>query len=264
MTVYLYSLVECRPGNRFFGQPFYVGIGGKHRPRAHISVARAKRHGNGSVQSVILRHLRDGIEPEVRLLAIAQDREYAAACEKRAIVAYGRRWKPGERGSLCNIASGGDGPDPALMNEPSIVAKLCAAGKRRYAVASARAIQSAAVSKAYQSSCTRDRVSAATKAALKRPEVRERHLAALDRINAARTMEERSVSARRSFDRPERRANALRALAEINARPEVKDAQCEATRKASLARWANPETRARMIAAMKGVKKRKRMINKEE
>ncbi|MFH1604768.1 MAG: hypothetical protein ABIH03_12765, partial [Pseudomonadota bacterium] len=132
MAVNLYSLVERRPGHPWLRMPFYVGMGTANRPKKHLDNARRKERMNNLLGIVVRSHRRMGVEPEIRILAVLPDKEWAAYYEKGLIKAYGRR-SIDKGGILCNLASGGQGPDSELMSLPYFRKKNSEAQKKSFA-----------------------------------------------------------------------------------------------------------------------------------
>jgi hypothetical protein len=253
----MYALVENRPGNRMFGEPFYIGIGNTARPRKHLTLAKYGAHYNADVQKVIERHLVAGVQPGVRTLVVGPP-VYIAELEQKAIALYGRHRVKQERGILCNISKGGDGADAELMSDPEILAKISAASKAMFDRPGYRAAHSARSKAAYASQELRDRVGAATKAALAKPENRARLLAALDRIHAQRTPEQYREYAKKARDNDPGRAEADRQRliarqAAITADPVLAAKRREIRSRDAKAQWA--ANRDKMITSLRGVKK---------
>ena len=258
MAQCLYSLVEARPENNFFGQPLYIGIGTPRRIGAHTQAARRGVHHNAGVQAVFDRHFRDGLVPTGRVLVIGK-RDYLSDLEKKAIKLYGRRGFADERGSLCNIAQGGEGPDPSLMQRPEIREKISRASKKHWSVQSNRAALSVSQTEMFKSEALRKRIGDATRTAFKDPDVRQRHLTALTKVNAALSSEKRSEIGKLSYAQDPARRERLKVTSkEVGSRPEVIEARRTATRALNFAAWADPIIRAKRIAGMKGSKARAR------
>jgi hypothetical protein len=255
----LYALVENRPGNEAFGQPFYIGVGQTKRPRHHLYNARAGKHYNEDMQKVISRHFSAGVRPIIRTLVIGEH-EYLYDLEKKAVALYGRRRRPDERGLLCNVSKGGAGPDTELMSDPKILAKVSAATKALFDRPGYREAHGARSKAAYASQELRDRVGAATKAALAKPENRAKLLAALDRVHAKRTPEQYRQYAQKARDNHPERAEADRQRmiarqAAISADPVRAAKRTADIKRAVKAIWADPEQRAARIKSLRGVKK---------
>ncbi len=253
MTTHLYALIEQRPGNPNFGRPLYIGIGTERRPFAHIR--RAKRgivSANVLLYAVLTDHFAEGVEPAVQFLGAYGARGDACAAEIAHIAKHGRIGRdPG--GILCNVALGGDGPDPSLMNDPEILARIGAASRARWDDPNFRAIRDVAIRKAYADPALRTRVSDATAKALAEPDTRAKHVAALERINAAMSSEQRrAAAAKRTSKAVKRATSALRASRHD---PEMQHRRAENSREPARTSWADPEIRARRVAAMKGKRK---------
>lgn len=125
MTLVMYALMDKRPGAEY--QPFYVGIGTKRRPAQHIRAAKsAKKHSNWRVQRMMDEHFEAGVLPEVKILVVCPDREYAWLIEKRYIAKLGRK-DIDEGGILCNLGIGGEDVGSDL---PHVKAAKSAAAKR--------------------------------------------------------------------------------------------------------------------------------------
>lgn len=218
-AIHLYLLIERRAGNPNVGRPFYVGIGNKKRPLRHLFDAKTVAgHYNHRMQEILLGHIALGIEPEVRLIAEYQDRESAFVAERREIASYGRVGIDRD-GTLANLAAGGQGADSAMMLLPEMRAK----------------------------------VSERTKRAIHDPTIRAAHVAALARINSAFSPEQRRAAAAKKT--PEATAASTAALAAARNDPEAEQRRRASERVAQKASWADPEIRARRIAAMTGKKK---------
>lgn len=218
-SVHLYALIERRPGSPHEGEPFYIGIGNAKRPTKHFVAARSKDgHYNTRLQAALDAHFALGVEPEIRILALCPDRATAFISERALIASYGR-FEMDEGGILLNIASGGQGADPDMMNLPGM----------------------------------REKISDTTKVAINEPATRARHLAALRRVNAALTTQQRREAAEKKS--PEGKARSLAALKAAHTDPEIQARRRENSREPQKNSWADPEIRARRIAAMKGKKK---------
>lgn len=253
MPISLYALIEGRPGHPNFGQPLYVGIGNRIRPRAHIRDAKKPAGCRNRLLNLAIReHLAQGIEPQVKIIAMLDTREKADAAERELIGRLGRLGRdPG--GILCNVAHGGDGPDSALMSDPETVEKLRIAGIARFADPAVRAAHGQTIAAFYNDPAVRQQHAAKVKRGLAIPEIRERHLAGLERVNANLSTEDRRAAAdRKSEDGKARSIGALRAA---NADPAIQARRRENSRQPQKDAWADPEIRARRVAAMKGKKK---------
>lgn len=270
MPTNLYGLIEQRPGHPNFGKPFYIGIGTAARPRQHISQARGAHGCRNRLLNLVLReHFAIGAEPVIMTTAVFETRAEADAAERAAILEWGRLGED-EGGILCNIARGGDGPDPLLMQRPDIKARVVAAVRKRYLDPTARRVtgdaslktwkdpafrvrRADALRAAFDDLAVRKRISVSTKEALNAPEIRARHLAALARINSALTPDDRAAAqAKRSQESIQRSIAGLEAARRD---PAIKAKRRANSREPQKNSWANPEIRARRVAAMKGKKK---------
>lgn len=253
MTVCLYVLRETRPNHPNLGLPIYVGIGSPARPAKHIAAARTEKGcPNRLLHSVITAHFALGVEPSIEILATFATRAEADAAEREAIKKYGRLGRdPG--GILCNVAHGGDGPDSELMSDPYVLAKIGAASTAYWKVPGNRQGQSRKMKEALNRPAMRSHLSEAIGKALRSPEIRERHLAALRRVNAERTPEDRVAAAKKRS--PEAKAKSMAALEAARTDPIAEAKRRESMRVAQNKAWADPEMSARRIASMKGNKK---------
>ena len=270
MTTILYGLIEGRPGNPNVGLPFYVGIGSLDRPKQHLRQARRPEGCRNRLLNLVIRdHLAIGIEPLIEMIATFETRAEADTAERAAIIQFGRLGRDAD-GILCNVARGGDGPDPSLMQDPTILAKISAASKRHFESPQARERVGDASRKRWSDAEFKEkriealrivyadpaviaRVSAATEKALNSPEIRERHLAALARVNGGLTSAQRSAAAAKKS--PEAVAASIAALRAAHADLEIESKRRANSREPQKNSWADPEIRARRIAAMKGKKK---------
>ncbi len=249
----LYALIEARPLHPNLGKPLYVGIGTAHRPRAHFRDARSPEGCRNRLLSLVLReHFALGIEPGIDVISTHATRAEADAAERAAIVAWGRAGRDPD-GVLCNVARGGDGPDSTLMQDPEIVAKIAAASARYWSDPLARERQAEAIRTHMADPAYRAASSAAVRNALHKPEIRERHLAGLARVNAAFTKEQRVAAAAKKSE--DGKARSIAALLAAHADPEIQAKRRENSREPQKNSWADPEIRARRVAAMKGKKK---------
>lgn len=282
MSTHLYALVEQRPAHPACGRPFYVGIGVKDRLARHLRLARGKRHFNAEVQSVFDGHFADGIAPEFRILAVCPDKAYAGLVEKRAIAAYGRRGiDPG--GILCNVASGGQGPDPSIMQ--LVKGRIAESMKEHWA--DPKKAEACARSRAALMATQGDPRMTAIRAESTRQKSKERWAdpEQAAQMKAAlkgnkKTMTEAAVSSRRAnlakAKTPEAKAAHAAAMAEVWQRPEhkakrstnqaaawqdeEKRARMLAGRSDGIANsWNDPEVRARRVAGIKAAAARKRL-----
>lgn len=254
MPISLYALIESRPSHPNMGQPFYVGIGNKVRPRAHIRDARKPAGCRNRLLNLAIRgHFDLGLEPEIRIIFLFETRAQADAAEREMIARLGRLGRD-NGGILCNVARGGDGPDSTLMSDPEIVAKIGAASRAMWAEPGARTAHGERIKALYEGNPeARARHGSRMKAALATPEVRQKHLAELQRINTAFTTDDRrAAEAKRT---PDSRARSLAALTASRTDPEIQARRRENSREPQKNSWADPEIRARRIAAMKGKKK---------
>lgn len=256
LTLCLYGLYERRPTSPWVGQPFYVGIGSLKRPAAHLSKCRRGQHRNSGVQSIFDEHIKDQMEPEARILAILPNREYACETERKAIAVFGKR---ADGGCLVNVAAGGDGPDPALMQNPEIIAKISAAAKAQRLDPEHVRLHLDRVNAAIARPGWRAKVSQGTKAALHKPDVRAKHLEGLKRANAAQSAEERSRIQREHYaQHPARRARVSEAMKERLSRPGVLEELGRKSTASDNRTWADPVVRARRIAGMRAFYARRR------
>jgi hypothetical protein len=233
METILYALIEGRIGHENFGKPFYIGIGTQSRPQRHLALAKSKAgHRNWRLHEVLASHRSIGIVPEIEVLATFATKDEADAAEREHIARWGRFGIEPD-GILCNLASGGQGPDAALMQMPEIRQRNAEAQKKRLRSGvpegSRQAIEQNAVDPAINA------VRAAASTAMNNrtwadPEIRARRIAAMK--GKKKTRSQASDDARR--------ANAKKA--------QSKEAQEKRTAELK-ARWADPEKRARMIAA---------------
>lgn len=253
MPVILYALIEARTDHPNFGKPLYVGIGAENRPYAHIRHAKRPEGCRNKLLTDVLRaHLAVGVEPWISVLATFETRAEADEAERAAITKYGRMGRDQE-GILCNVAHGGDGPDSAIMDDPEVRANIARASHEYWSTPEHRAAQAERTKTGHARPDVREHISETTKAALNNEEVRAKHVAALKRINAAMTTEQRrAAETKRS---PEGRAASGAHLKAMR-----RDASTQAKRRKNssapqLASWQNPEIRAKRIAAMKGKKK---------
>lgn len=246
MSTHLYALVEQRPAHPGLGQPFYVGIGVKDRLARHMRLARGKRHFNPAVQSVFDGHFAEGVTPEFRILAVCPDKDYAGLVEKRAIAVYGRRGIDPD-GILCNVASGGQGPDPSIMQ---LVKGSIAESMREHWLdpnkAEACARSRAALEGARHDPARIAKAHATIRAINADPESRARNKAALK--GNKKTMTEAAVASRREnlekARTPEAKAAHCAAMTEVWQRPEHKAKRS----KNQAAAWTDPEKREHMLA----------------
>jgi len=253
MTVCLYALIEQRHGHQNFGLPIYIGIGTAKRPRSHIKQARSPSGcRNGLLNLTIRQHLDAGIEPVVEILAVFATRPEADEAERAAIKQYGRLGRdPG--GILCNVAHGGDGPDSTIMNDPEVLQHLSEASKRRWATPGFREAQIARFKEVAASDEWHAKVSKRTKDAINEPEARAKHVAALRRISASITKEQKSAWGKSVTD--EVKAKRIAALERARHDPISQARKSAGNSIAMKASWADPEARAKRKAGLKGVKK---------
>lgn len=252
----LYGIYENRPENRFFAQPFYIGIGTPERPLKHLSVARRGLHFNRGVQRVCAGHFARGVDPRIQVLAILPNRDYARLVERNAIRIFGRRRVKSEKGCLCNIAKGGDGPDAELMRDPRIRRKISRAGRRTWRKEGYRERQCQIYREASARPETRRRVSEGTRRALNRPETRDKHVEALKLVNAGLSSEKRSEVQKQSYaNNPDRRRRVSEAQREVNARPGVRESKSLKSTAMNIRTWADPAISQRRISGMQGKKK---------
>lgn len=252
----LYGLYERRPGNKWFGQPIYIGIGTRKRPRKHLSDARRGRHYNEGLQKVCRGHIARGLEPEVRILAILPNREYANLVKIRAIKAFGRRRVRSENGCLCNIAKGGDGPDSELMRDPQTLEKLSAIGKARWKDAAYQEQQRESRAAAHARPEVKQNISDGTRVAINRPDTRKKHLKALKRVNAGQSTERRSAIQKKHHDEhPERRARTGEVAKLLARDPAIQASRSAKSTAANHRTWADDTIRQRRVLGMQGKKK---------
>lgn len=252
MATLLYALIEQRPGHPNFGNPFYIGIGGPTRPQSHLKKARSIHgHYNLLMHSCLTDHLAEGVEPTIQILGSYESREDAGDAECEAIKRYGRIGVELE-GVLCNIAPGGQGVYPEFI-DPAVIARVAAAARVRWTDPDFRARREATIREISSDPEWRANVAKTTADALHKPETRANHLAALARINAARTLEERSATGKKRT--PESLAKSIAALAAARLDPVAKEKHRLNTSIGQKRSWANPEDKARRKAGMKGHKK---------
>lgn len=254
MQTNLYGLVDNRPNSQGFGELFYVGVGNNKRMLTHGNLARKGLHRNRHVQEVFDDHTRQGLSPTCRVLAICPSHAYAFDLEVKAIKSFGRKSR-GE-GHLCNIAAGGNGPDAELMNDPEVLAKMSDACKFNWTIPDYRDRVVNAIRKNGKSESFRSSVSSGTRKAFENPDVRARHLAALEKVNASQSTEQRSDAQVKSYEsNPERRVKVSAWAKHHNSLPEVKEAKSKASTAANFTSWQDPSIRAKRVAGMKGKKK---------
>jgi hypothetical protein len=277
--------VERRPSHPAFGAPFYVGIGVQDRQARHLRMARGRRHFNAGVQEIFDGHFAEGLVPEFRMLAVCPDKEYAGLVEKRAIAVYGRRGiDPG--GILCNVASGGQGPDSSIMQlvKGSISesmrerwkdpAKADACARSLAALESTRAHpERLAKAAAHMQALNADEESRARNVAAMKGVKKTLTPEALDqRRNAlAVAQSEDSAQARRDgnlrrWQREEFRAKRSTNQAAAWADPEKRERMLAGRSEGIANSWNDPEVRARRIAGIKAAAARKAqhsLIDKE-
>ena len=216
--VLLYGFYDRRPGASR-AAPISVGIGRRKRFSEHRTNARKYASKNPGLYAAIGEHLALGLEPEFRVLAVCNDHAHAAICEKRAIRIWGRRTDP-KPGPLFNLSPGNGGGAKGSSPE-------------------GRAAQSAA-----------------NRIKLHRPETRAKHLAALDRI--AKTVDHAAKGPKMSQHIRETPGELERRVGYLDAarkNPEAVARQRAALSASIKAKWADPEFRAKRVAALKGVKK---------
>lgn len=248
MSTNLYALIEARPSHPNFGRPFYIGIGTAKRPYRHLAQSRAtKGHRNLRLHEILVSHRLLGIVPGVQILAVYPDKATAGQAEKEAIKLHGRQGiEP--TGILCNLASGGQGPDAELMRLPEVRKRNSDAQKRRHPdtfLASTEAARRNAIDP--QINATRAAVSTAmNNRTWADPEIRARRTAAM--LGKKKTLSPEAIQARRAngakSNTPE--ANALKSKASLErwARPEFVAMRS----RNQTAAWADPEKRANMLA----------------
>lgn len=215
MPTNLYGLIEQRPGHPNFGKPFYVGIGTNRRPATHLrQAATPKGHSNRRLHDVLAAHVACGVEPRIVIFCIHPTRAEAVSAEIRTIATLGRIGVE-LGGVLCNLAAGGNGPDPTALAIPEV----------------------------------KERLVQGQRAAWADPEVGARRRATLAITNASLTHEKRSAAC---FLVPEterrargRKGAAARSTEQVGAKVSA----------ANLLSWNDPEVRSRRIAGMRGAKK---------
>lgn len=251
MSTSLYSLTERRPGDPRLGLPFYVGIGTEKRPRRHFREARLGPHSNPAMHAIINAHFAMGIEPEIRILAVCQDREYAGLVERRAIAVWGREGiDPG--GILCNVASGGQGPDPTIMQLPGIREKIAKGQQKRTADSWERSLAALTANRANPELEER-RIAASNATRKKNSEDPEKRAALGAKISAGtkgkkKTLSPAALEARRENAKKFQTPEAQVARSEGNKR-RWKDPAFKAKRsKNQAAAWNDEEKRANMLA----------------
>lgn len=248
MTTNLYALIESRVGHENFGKPFYIGIGTAKRPRKHFAEANGKGgHRNWRLHEVLMSHRAAGIAPEIQIIGTYSNRADACAAERREIAKWGRTGIE-EGGILCNLASGGQGPDSELMQMPEIRKRNSEAQKRRpretfeNAIAAGRLNAKDEAINALRSTAS----TAANNRNWSDPEVRARRVAGMRGKKKQRS--EASDQARRENAKkaqsPEARAKRSEELRRRWADPAYKERLAAKKREA----WQDPEKRARMMA----------------
>ena len=254
MATILYALDEARPGHAKLGKPFYVGMGTPKRPYEHLAKSRSKKgHWNLRLHEILTSHAALGIKPTITILATFPDRASAAEAERAVIELYGREGIDPD-GMLCNIASGGEGPDSTLMSDPKILAKISAGLVARWAdpdlspesKANSLAGLAAARADPLVQAKKRARASAAQKASWADPDSRARRIAGLQ--GNKKTMTPEAIAARQAnarLPRSEETRAAQKAASDRN----WADPTFRAERSASqTAAWKDPEKRANMLA----------------
>ena len=278
MPTQLYALLESRTGHPACGEPFYIGIGTKRRPKAHLTAARsAAGHRNWRLQEVLAAHLVAGTVPEVRVLGTFDDRGEAGEAEKELIARFGRVGiEPG--GTLTNLAVGGQGPDPALMSMPEVVERnraaqkrrpresfdnLIAAGRRNAQDEAINAMRSAASTIANLAAWADETVRQVRSAAMRgvaktiTPAAEAARQANLALTHSAGAQAAHSAAMLEVWQRPEHVAKRSRNQAAAWQDPE-KRANMLAGRGEGISNsWADPEVRARRIAGIRAAAARK-------
>jgi hypothetical protein len=219
MPTLLYSLIDQRPDHPNSGKPFYIGIGTKSRPHYHLREARSLAgHYNSRVQEVFAAHFALGIEPTAEIVKSYESRDEAIVAEIEHIAFYGRIGiEPG--GILCNLAAGGDGPDPSILAVPAVKERLIASLRANWAD----------------------------------PDLRERRLATLTKTNAALTTDHR-VAASKKVSQEARQKSTEALLATFNDQ-DIMARRAENSREPQRQSWLDPVIRATRIDAMTGVPK---------
>lgn len=250
MTTNLYALIEGRIGHENFGKPFYVGIGTDKRPYRHLREAKSKAgHRNWRLHEVLASHYSTGIEPVIDIIAAFETKESAGVAEREHIARWGRVGIE-VGGILCNRASGGQGPDAALMRMPEIrdrnAKAQLALGKEALAERGQRGGNSASknpankVIKSTASTAMNNRTWAD-------PVIRAKRITAMTgkrKTKSAASDEARRANAKKGRT-PEAAAKKAAAAKARWADPEFRAAMAEKKRQA----WQDPMKRARMLAA---------------
>lgn len=225
----LYALIEARVGHPNFGSPFYIGIGTAKRPHKHIAQARCKKgHRNPRLHEVLAGHIASNVLPGVLIISTFTSKDEAGEAEKVEIAKYGRIGIEPD-GTLCNLASGGQGPDAELMRLPEVRQRNADAQKRR-SPASRAASDAALVASRGDPEIEakrRQNSRAPQKASWGNPEIRAARIAGMK--GKKKTQSAPALAARR--------ANAKKAQS-----PEAKQKRSEELRR----RWADPAYKARL------------------
>lgn len=247
MTTNLYALIETRPGHPRLGEPFYIGIGTATRPYRHLQQSRTKvGHRNLRLHEILVGHQALGFAPRILIIASFETKDEAGKAEKAEIAKYGREGID-PRGTLCNLAKGGQGPDAELMRLPEVRKRNSEAQKRRSPESRAGSDAALAANRLNPEveAKRRRNSSAPQKASWSDPEIRAKRTEAMK--GKKKTASPEALAARQ--------ANAGKANT-----PEANAKKGEAAR----LRWADPEFRAAMaakrIAAWQDPEKRARML----
>lgn len=250
MTTNLYALIEGRIGHANFGKPFYIGIGTDKRPHRHLREAKSKAgHRNWRLHEVLASHRAMDAETGIEILATFETKAEACTAEREHIARWGRIGIEPD-GILCNLASGGQGPDAALMQMPEIRARNAKAqlalGKEVLSERGQRGGNSASsnpANKAIKSAAS----TAMNNLTWADPVIRARRIAAMK--GKKKTRSQASDDARRANAKKAQSDEAKQKRSEELRRrwadPAYKARLAEQKRKA----WEDPEKRARMLDA---------------
>ena len=230
--------------------PFYIGQAKSvRRAREHYNTFLQKgRHWNVWVTQMFQKMCKP---PVIKVLAEFEDRQDARQAEKDAIRFYGRMCD--QSGILCNINSGGNGPRTEDMIDPQVLKKTVQKHSRKTKLAMSERMKR--VSKTLE---WKTLVSQETKKALHTPEVRERHLSALERINLSLTTEQRQAhQAKRSTESIAKSTAQLLKMAQDE---NINKIRSEKSTQANLKNWQDPMVREKRVANMRGAKAKKRAL----
>jgi hypothetical protein len=197
-------------------------------------------------------HLEIGLEPSIEILDRFETRQEADEAERAFIKYFGRLGRDPD-GILCNVARGGNGPDSTLMNDAEVIAHISAASKRYWSNPKHRATQSKKMADVAKGEAWKESVSLATTAAIHKPDARAKHVAALRRISASISSEQKRAWGQNASE--ETKAKRIAALEKARNDPASKERHATAVSAAMKASWADPEKRAMRKAGLKGVKK---------